>query len=209
LLIRTSIPINFLLHTNTTTAYGYGTPHGSARSPRQPKTCQPLLHHAATLASTDVPQSAYVYGLLLLSEFQVTIPPTFSPLLEVRKHLKCTAYLNYAPAQYKVGHAYEFAQTPFPFNTLLSIQYYSLASQQGEVEADMALSKWFLCGADGAFEKDEALAYTFVEKAARKGLPSAEFAMDYYAEVGMGSPKDLQASVKWYKRVRAFGSLDS
>ena len=26
------------------------------------------------------------------------------------------------------------------------MQYYSLASQKGEVEADMALSKWFLCG---------------------------------------------------------------
>ena len=28
----------------------------------------------------------------------------------------------------------------------------------------MALSKWFLCGAEGAFEKDEALALTFAEK---------------------------------------------
>ena len=39
-----------------------------------------------------------------------------------------------------------------------------LASQQGEAEADMALSKWFLCGADGAFEKDEGLAVTFADK---------------------------------------------
>ena len=69
----------------------------------------------------------------------------------------------------------------------------------------MALSKWFLCGADSAFKKDEVLAYMFAEKAARKGLPSAEFAMGYYAEVGMGGPKDLQASVKCYKRVHAFG----
>ena len=70
----------------------------------------------------------------------------------------------------------------------------------------MALSKWFLCGADSVFEKDEALVYTFAEKAVQKGLPSAEFAMGYYAEVGMGGPKDLQASVKCYKWVRAFGS---
>ena len=39
----------------------------------------------------------------------------------------------------------------------------------------MALSKWFLCDADGAFEKDEALTWTFAEKAAWKGLPSATF----------------------------------
>jgi TPR repeat protein len=84
---------------------------------------------------------------------------------------------------------------------LLSVQYYSLASQQGEIEADMALSKWFLCGAEGAFNKDETLAYTFAEKAARKGLPSAEFALGYYAEVGVGGPKDVDAARRWYQRV--------
>ena len=81
------------------------------------------------------------------------------------------------------------------------MQYYSLASQQGEVEADIALSKWFLCGAEGAFDKDENLAYTFAEKAARKGLPSAEFAMGYYKEVGVGGAKDVDAAMRWYKLV--------
>jgi TPR repeat protein len=56
------------------------------------------------------------------------------------------------------------------FDRLLSIQYYSLASQHGKIEADMVLSKWFLCGAEGGFEKDEALAFTFAEKAAGKGV---------------------------------------
>jgi hypothetical protein len=39
----------------------------------------------------------------------------------------------------------------------------------------MAISKWFLCGADSAFEKDEALTWMFAEKAVRKGLLSATF----------------------------------
>jgi TPR repeat protein len=171
----------------------------------------PLLQRAATLASIEVPQPAYVYGLILLSEFShVTIPdplfkpfipPSSSPSLEARKHLERAAYLNFAPAQYKLGHAYEFAQPPFKFDPLLSVQYYSLASQQGEIEADMALSKWFLCGAEGSFEKDETLAFTFAEKAAKKGLPSAEFALGYYAEVGVGGPKDIEVARKWYTRV--------
>jgi hypothetical protein len=50
----------------------------------------------------------------------------------------------------------------------------------------MALSKWFLCGAEGGFEKDEVLAFTFAEKAAGKGLSSAKFALGHYAEVGVG-----------------------
>src|ERR1700728_4077400 len=140
-----------------------------------PEQAVPLLHRAATLASLDVPQPAYVYGLLLLGEFShVTIqpqlfrpflPPGSTPTQEARKHLERAAYLNFSPAQYKLAHAYEFAQPPFPFDPLLSVQYYSLASQQGESEADMALSKWFLCGAEGFFEKDESLAFTFAEKA--------------------------------------------
>jgi TPR repeat protein len=184
-----------------------------------PEQAVPLLHRAATLASLDVPQPAYVFGLLLLAEFaHVTIPPQLftpyipkgsSPIQEARRHLERAAYLNFAPAQYKLGHAYEFAQPPFPFDPLLSVQYYSLASQQGEIEADMALSKWFLCGAEGAFEKDESLAFTFAEKAARKGLPSAEFALGYYAEVGVGCPKDVDAARKWYLKASEHGNVDA
>lgn len=176
-----------------------------------PEAAVPLLHRAATLASVEVPQPAYVYGLLLLQDFShISIPHhLFAPFLpsgstaerEARKHLERAAYLNFAPAQYKLGHSYEFASTPFPFDALLSVQYYSLASQQGETEADMALSKWFLCGSEGAFEKDEGLAWTFAEKAARKGLPSAEFAMGYYAEVGVGGPKDVESARRWYQKV--------
>jgi len=178
----------------------------------------PLLQRAATLATIQVAQPAYVYGLLLLGEFpQMVVPPQLfaailppgvSPQLEARKHLERAAYLNFSPAQYKLGHAYEFAESPFSFDALLSVQYYSLASQQGEVEADMALSKWFLCGAEGAFDKDESLAYTFAEKAARKGLPSAEFALGYYTEVGVGGPKDIDAARRWYQRVTLIIFLD-
>ena len=65
----------------------------------------------------------------------------------------------------------------------------------------MALSKWFLCGAEGAFDKDENLAFTCAEKAARKGFPSAEFAMGYYKEVGVGGSKDIEAAQMWYQLV--------
>ena len=184
---------------------------GQLGLPPRPDIALPLLQRAATLATIRVAQPAYVYGLLLLGEFSqavisphlfsAVLPPGVSPQLEARKHLERAAYLNFSPAQYKLGHAYEFAEPPFPFDALLSVQYYSLASQQGETEADMALSKWFLCGAEGSFDKDESLAYTFAEKAARKGLPSAEFALGYYAEVGVGRPKDVDTARRWYQRV--------
>jgi len=181
-----------------------------------------LLQRAAGLATVQVPQPAYAYALLLLNEFtQASIPAhafaafTADPFQDARKYLERAAFLHFAPAQYKLGHAYEYAQPPFPFDPLLSVQYYSLASQQGEPEADMALSKWFLCGfadtdAPGAgFDKDEALAFTFAEKAAKKGLPAAEFAMGYYAEVGVGQSKNIEKAISWYTRASQHGNTDA
>jgi len=66
-----------------------------------------------------------------------------------------------------------------------------------------------LCGAESAFDKDESLAFTFAEKAARKGLPSAMFAMGYYAEVGVGGPKDINAAIKWYTKASEQGNEDA
>jgi len=40
----------------------------------------------------------------------------------------------------------------------------------------MGLSKWYLCGAEG-FAPNEEMAYIYAERAARAGLPQAEFAM--------------------------------
>jgi len=53
------------------------------------------------------------------------------------------------------------------------------------------------------------LAFTFAEKAARKGLPSAEFALGYYAEVGVGGPKDIEVARKWYTRASDHGNSDA
>ncbi|KAI0001217.1 hypothetical protein BJV77DRAFT_973060 [Russula vinacea] len=182
---------------NESSLYRLGMAHlmGQLGLAPVPEAALPLLQRAATLATVEVPQPAYVFGLLLLGEFsQASIPPhLFTPLIppgstrdnEARRHLERAAYLNFAPAQYKLGHSYEFAQPPFPFDALLSVQYYSLASQQGEFEADMALSKWFLC------------------------LPSAEFAMGYYTEVGVGGPKDIEAARKWYTRASQHGNADA
>ncbi|KAJ7752451.1 HCP-like protein [Mycena maculata] len=170
------------------------------------------LAKAAVRASLQCPAPAYVFALLLLGEFVDpatgravgvpgavvggVLPPGQSREAYARALLERAAALHFAPAQYKLGHGFEFAVPvgTFPFDPLLSVQWYSLASQAGEAEADMALSKWFLCGAEGAFDKDEALARTFAAKAAAKGLASGEFAMGYYAEVGIGGPTDVGAA---------------
>ncbi|ESK92306.1 chitin synthase activator [Moniliophthora roreri MCA 2997] len=174
-----------------------------------------LLRGAASASSLDAPQPAYVYALLLLGEFtQATVPPHLLPpptqaQAEAKIHLEKSAFLHFPPAQYKLGHAYEFAVPPWEFDSLMSVEWYSRASQNGEVEADMALSKWFLCGSAVEGKKDESLARIFAEKAARRGLPSAEFAMGYYSEVGVGGVKDLAEARAWYEKAAAHGNTDA
>ncbi|KAJ1600079.1 hypothetical protein NDA14_000577 [Ustilago hordei] len=177
-----------------------------------------MLRDAADKADLDTPQPPYIYGMLLAREFShVDIPPHLlkpsnvqdSTEDEARRRIQRAAYLNFAPAQYKCGWLYEYAQLGCAFDPLLSVQYYSLASQGGEIEADMALSKWFLCGAEQYFEKNETLAYTFADKAARKGLPSAEFALAYYHEVGVGTERNVDVARKWYRKAAAKDNADA
>lgn len=178
-----------------------------------------MLRDAADKADLDTPQPAYIYGMLLAGEFShVDIPshllrPAKEPVAatedEARRRIQRAAYLNFAPAQFKCGWLFEYAQLGCAFDPLLSVQYYSLASQGGEVEADMALSKWFLCGAETFFEKNEQLAYTFADKAARKGLASAEFALGYYHEVGVGTERNVELARKWYRKAAAKDNTDA
>uniref|UniRef100_V5ET13 Uncharacterized protein n=2 Tax=Kalmanozyma brasiliensis (strain GHG001) TaxID=1365824 RepID=V5ET13_KALBG len=178
-----------------------------------------MLREAADKADLDTPQPAYIYGMLLAGEFShVDVPqrllrPVSTSVASVeddaRRHIQRAAYLNFAQAQYKCGWLFEYAQLGCAFDPLLSVQYYSLASQGGEIEADMALSKWFLCGAESYFEKDEKLAYTFADKAARKGLASAEFALGYYHEVGVGTPRNVELARKWYQKAAAKDNADA
>ena len=205
---------------------------GQLNLPQNPSIAMPLLHHAAYLSSIEVPQPAYVYALLLVQEFpHVTLPqqlllslvpqahpaqvanPSIPPptlMSESRKYLERSAYLNFGPALYKLGQSYEHALPPFPYDPLMSVQYYSLASQQGDALADLALSKWFLVGSKPdpndhsapaeSFDKDESLALVFAEKAASKGEAGGEFAMGYYCEVGIGRRTDVNEAKMWYER---------
>lgn len=78
-----------------------------------PAAAIPLLHGAAILSSMSCPQPAYVYAMLLLSEFeQVSVSPMiFSPFipvgssmqLEARRHLERAAYFHFPPAIWRIG----------------------------------------------------------------------------------------------------------
>ncbi|KAL5527015.1 hypothetical protein ACEPAF_8744 [Sanghuangporus sanghuang] len=178
------------------------------------------LQLAATLATIEFPHPPFVFALLLLGQFEkISIPssvlakyiPTGSnAMLEARLYLEKAAFLHFAPAQQHIGRAYEFAEPPFPFDPVLSKEYYTLASAGGDAQADLALSKWYLCGAEGYFGKDEELARDYAARAAGRGLPAAMFAMGYYCEVGIGGlVSDIEHARKWYEEAAAHGDSEA
>lgn len=142
---------------------------------------------------------------------QVNIPETFLPLdvSGARMNIEKAAYLGFSKAQVKMGSAYELCELGCEFSPALSLHYNALAARQGEPEAEMAISKWFLCGYDGVFEKNEELAFTYAQRAARSGLSTAEFAIGYFYEIGMYVPVDLVEARKWYAKAAEHGNKDA
>src|ERR1700744_1163633 len=142
---------------------------------------------------------------------QVTIPEILLPHDEeaARLNIEKAAYLGFAKAQLEMGLAYELCSLGCEFDPALSLHYNALAARQGEPEAEMAISKWFLCGYEGVFQKNEELAYVYAERAAQSGLSTAEFAMGYFNEIGIHLPINLEKAKEWYEKAAANGNQDA
>ncbi|KAH9836031.1 Chitin synthase regulatory factor 3, partial [Teratosphaeria destructans] len=171
-----------------------------------------LIRRSADAADENAAQGAYVYGMLLTRQLpQIDVPDALLPYDErlSKINIEKAAYLKFAKAQLKMGSAYELGSLGCEFRPELSIHYNALASKQGEAEADMALSKWFLVGHEGLFPKNEELAYTYAEKAAQASLPTAEFAMGYFNELGIYVPASLEKAMEWYQKASLHGNEDA
>lgn len=133
---------------------------------------------------------------------QVTVPEILLPfdLQAARMNMEKAAYLGFAKAQVKMGAAHELCSLGCEFDPALSLHYNALAAKQGEAEAEMAISKWFLCGHEGLFNKNEELAFVYANRAAHSGLPTAEFAMGYFYEIGLHVPVDITKATDWYEK---------
>ena len=171
-----------------------------------------LIRRSASTADENAAQGAYVYGMLLARQLpQIEVPDSYLKYdeREARMNIEKAAYLKFAKAQLKMGSAYELAAFGCDFNPALSMHYNALASKQGESEADMALSKWFLVGSDGLFPKNEELAFVYAERAAQSGLATAEFALGYFNEIGVYTPVSIDKALEWYQKASDHGNEDA
>ncbi|ORX92101.1 HCP-like protein [Basidiobolus meristosporus CBS 931.73] len=161
------------------------------------------LKRAASNADTDNPHALHELGLCYEKE---GIPSIIPDETYARELYTQAAQLGYAPSQFKLGSCYEYGTISCPVDPRRSIAWYTRAAEQGDPEAELALSGWYLTGAEGILKQSDTEAYLWARKAADKGLAKAEYAVGYYSEVGIGVRQDLDEAKKWYMRAAAQGN---
>ncbi|TWU78049.1 hypothetical protein ED733_006743 [Metarhizium rileyi] len=170
------------------------------------------IRAAADGSDEDAPQGSYVYGLLVGRDLpDINMPDgLLSYNLETAKmYVEKAAYLGFAKAQLKMGQAYELCQLGCEFKPSYSLHYYGLAAKQGLPEAALGVSRWFLFGYEGVFKKNEELAFKFAKEAAASRLPTGEFAMGYYFEIGIHVNQSISDARKWYQLAADHGNKDA
>lgn len=175
---------------------------GQQENPREGVT---WLKRAASQADETTPHALHELAGLYEGKKDlgnVIVPdPSYAHDLYVR-----SAQLGYAPSQYKLGLCYEYGQLNLPVDPRRSIGWYTKSAQQGDPEAELALSGWYLTGSEGILAQSDEEAYLWARKAADKGLAKAEYAVGYFTENGIGTQPDLDEGRRWYMRAAGQGN---
>lgn len=169
---------------------------GQDRNPREAKS---WLQRAADQADRDNPHALHELGLMHEQ-------PSGSDAMIVRDEqyslqlFRQAAELGYKFSQFRLGAAFEYGLLGCGIQPRESIGWYTRAAAQGEHQAELALSGWYLTGAEGILAQSDTEAYLWARKAAGSGLAKAEYAMGYFTEVGIGCQGQLDEAKKWYWR---------
>lgn len=168
---------------------------GQARSPREAIS---WLKRAAERADADNPHALHELALMYSSANGDDILVRDEQYASELFHQ--AAELGYKASQYRLGAAYEYGLLGCPVDNRQSIIYYTHAASQGEHQSELALSGWYLTGADGILQQSDTEAYLWARKAATAGLAKAEYAMGYFTETGIGATANLEDAKRWYWR---------
>lgn len=114
--------------------------------------------------------------------------------------------MGYAPSQYKLGMSHEYGHLGLAVDAKRAIAWYTKAAQQGEADAELALSGWYLIGHEPLIPQSNKEAFLWAKKAGNKGLSKAEYAMGYFMEHGIGTTQNLEEARKWYIRAAGQGN---
>ena len=170
---------------------------GSLGEGTNPREAVGWLRRAAEQADEENPHALHELALLHETTAGQVVP--HDPL-QAKEYFSRAAYLGYTQSQHKLGQCYEFGALGCPVDPRRSIAWYTKAAEKGNAEAELALSGWYLTGSEGVLKQSDSEAYLWARRAANKGLAKAEYAVGYYAEVGIGIKQDVEFAKRWYMR---------
>jgi TPR repeat protein len=179
---------------------------GLLEESKNPRDAISWLKRAAEQADEENPHALHELALLYEQPASPLVPhdPGYAKALYTQG-----AQLGYTPSQYKLGQCYEYGSLGCPIDPKRSIAWYTKAAERGDAEAELALSGWYLTGSEGVLKQSDSEAYLWARRAANKGLSKAEYAVGYYAEVGIGIKQDVEFAKRWYMRAAGMCSPPS
>jgi uncharacterized protein len=171
--------------------------HGSLGEQKNPREAVGWLQRAAEQADQENPHALHELGLLYANPAAQIVPydPAYARELFTR-----AGHFGYTHSQFKLGQCHEYGSLTCPVDPRLSIAWYTKAAEKGYAEAELALSGWYLTGSEGVLKQSDSEAYLWARKAGNRGLSKAEYAVGYYAEVGIGIKQDIEFAKRWYMR---------
>lgn len=164
---------------------------------KNPREAIGWLRRAAEQADEENPHALHELGLLheMKDNSIVIHDEAYAKELFTK-----AAQLGYTPSQFKLGQCFEYGTLTCLVDPRRSIAWYTKAAEKGDPEAELALSGWYLTGSEGVLKQSDSEAYLWARRAANKGLSKAEYAVGYYAEVGIGVKQDMELAKRWYMR---------
>ncbi|CAL1703871.1 unnamed protein product [Somion occarium] len=176
---------------------------GSLGEQPNPREAVGWLKRAAEQADEENPHALHELAMLYENPQSQVVPfdPAYAKDLYTR-----AGHLGYTHSQYKLGQCYEYGALTCPVDPRRSIAWYTKAAEKGHSEAELALSGWYLTGSEGVLKQSDSEAYLWARRAANKALSKAEYAVGYYAEVGIGVKQDIEFAKRWYMRAAAQGN---
>jgi TPR repeat protein len=142
----------------------------------------------------------------LATVYEAGAPPVvYQDLIYARTLVAEAAEKGWAPAQVRLGKAYEYGHLGLAVNPAQSIYWYRQSAEQGNAEGQFALAGWNLTGADGILPQSSRDAILWTLKAAEQGLPKAEHALAYFYETGMGCTANPALAKQWYQQAAHHG----
>lgn len=176
--------------------------HGQLDQPRNAREAIVWLRRAAGQADEDNPHA--LHELAQLHETPESVVAAYNEAY-ARDLYTQAAQLGYAPSQCKLGEAFARGTLCCPVDPRVSVSWYTKAANKGDGHAELALSGWYLTGAEGVLTQSDSEAYLWARRAANKGIANAEYAVGHYTEVGIGVKNDVEEAKRWYARAAAQG----